>query len=99
MTDTKPITALTLVDREHGGESNRLDAKIKADGDLSLEGYYAGPMCEKFFGDSDYEFWLTIPAAYKDTILLHLLKERFDSAQSMGAWLKELDIPSTYAGY
>jgi len=38
-----------------------LDAGFNASGELELEGYDLGKLPEEVFGDSDYEYWVTLP--------------------------------------
>jgi uncharacterized protein YciI len=47
---------------EPNGEHVRAELRIDASGDLVLEGYCAGPLAEQLFGDSDWEYWVTVPA-------------------------------------
>jgi hypothetical protein len=75
---------------------SKLIAKIDDDGDLVLEGYDVGETPEKYWGDSDYEYWLTVNKDYKDTILLWLIKERFENDSNFKDWLDEKGIPSQF---
>ena len=36
------------------------------------------------FGDSDYEYWLTIPKEYKDQLLLAILSQCFGDGNGFG---------------
>ncbi len=73
-----------------------LDAKIDDKGKLVLEGYDAGETSKKFWGDEDYEYWLTVDKQYKDSILLLLIKEKFTSDSKFKQWLEEKGIPSEF---
>lgn len=95
----KPITQLEIRDEKARGGYSTLLAKIDDHGALVLEGCDAGKDMEKFFGDGDFEYWLTIPAEFKDTVLLHLIKERFTSAHDMRAWLEQKGIPCEFTSY
>jgi hypothetical protein len=75
---------------------SKLIAKIDDDGDLVLEGYDVGETPKKYWGDSDYEYWLTVNKDYKDTILLWLIKERFEDDSHFKDWLDEKGIPSKF---
>ena len=95
----KPIKELVIYDDKTADGYNVLTAKIGDNGDLILEGIDAGKDVEKFFGDSDYEYWLTMSKDFKETLLLHLIKERFSSVHDLKAWLEEKEIPCTFASY
>jgi hypothetical protein len=53
--------------------SIHISAEILGNGDLRFSGQDLGAAPNEFFGDSDYEYWLTVPAAQKDAVLLLLL--------------------------
>jgi len=55
---------VTIYDRASGGDRNMLAAVVTAAGDLVFEGQDIGPGVEKFFGDSDYEYWHTVKAEH-----------------------------------
>jgi hypothetical protein len=42
----------------------------------------------------DYEYDVTISKEWKDTVLLHLAKERFKTVSEFKKWLDEKEIPS-----
>ncbi|MCP4372489.1 MAG: hypothetical protein GY797_30945 [Deltaproteobacteria bacterium] len=46
-----------------------------------------------------YEYWLTIPEKFKETIMLNLIKERFSSVHEIKKWLDQLGIPSEFSSY
>jgi len=56
---------IELVNRR-GSTSIHIDVHIKENGDLLFSGQDIGKAPEEIFGDSDYEYWLTIPAAEND---------------------------------
>ncbi len=56
-----------------GETSIFIDAAILANGDLELSGQDIGKAPSEHFGDSNYEYWLTIPNSSKDLLLLALL--------------------------
>lgn len=96
---------INIYDRRSGEKEHYvLDAVIKDNGDLSLEGFDIGEFVKEYWGDSDYEYWLTIKAEHLPTLLLHLLKECFDrkiftSDSEFKEWLKEREIPSEFSSY
>ena len=56
------------------------------DGQLVLEGVDAGKFVGDVWGTEDYEFSETVPAAWRDTVLLHLMAERFDKTSDFKKW-------------
>jgi len=58
---------------ERGETSRYIDATITKDGDLVIMGQDVGKAPSEFWGDSDYEFWVYVPAKYKDDVRLALL--------------------------
>ncbi len=106
MTEDTPIPKnLNLRGGAQGGGRTQLDILINDTDDLVMEGYDAGPDVEDFFGDDDYEYWVTVPKEYKDWILLNLIKETFTSKSKPGpssafmAWLKKKGIPYEFVSY
>jgi hypothetical protein len=93
------ITSVVLIDEKTGSDSRQLVAKIESDGRLMLEGYDLGPEVEKYWGDSDYEYWLTVAADYKDSLLLRLLQDRFSTSSAFMDWLKSQEIPYQFSSY
>lgn len=59
-----------------GATSIHIGAEITDKGDLLISGQDLGEVPLERWGDSDYEYWLLVPAAEKDRLLLALL-ERF----------------------
>lgn len=59
---------IRLVARE-GPTSIYIDAGINSEGDLVISGQDIGKALEGLFGDSDYEYWLTVPSSQKDKLL------------------------------
>jgi hypothetical protein len=89
----KPLTEIVLKKEKSADGYSDLVAKLAADGKLVLEGIDAGDDVEKWHGDWDYEYWLTVPKEFGGAMLLHLLKERFSSVQDLRKWLDERKIP------
>ena len=52
-----------------GGKSY-LDAVIRENGDLVLEGCDNGQAVKSMWGDWDYEYWVTVKSEDKDSVLL-----------------------------
>jgi hypothetical protein len=53
--------SVVLVEEKINEEYRRIDAKANPDGSLLIDGVDMGPVCEKYWGDFDYEYSLTIP--------------------------------------
>ena len=60
---------------ERGETSRYIDAEITKDGDLVVSGQDIGKLPQEFWGDSDYEFWVYVPARYKDDVRTALLEK------------------------
>ena len=56
------IRSVTLVDSRSERVSVCLRAAITEEGDLQLEGQDVGSLVQEFWGDFDYEYWITVPA-------------------------------------
>ena len=99
MTDNNKINSITIFDEYRGEDHYILTAEIKENGDLLLEGQDLGPSVIEAFGDSDYEYWYTFKQEWKDTLLLHLLAEKFTVSNPPGEWFNEKGIPFELSTY
>ena len=83
-----------------GSTSIHIDVRINENGDLLFSGQDIGNAPEMFFGDSDYEYWLTVPAAEKDKLLLALLEKHYAGDALVVSTLRELmeskEIPCSF---
>lgn len=93
------INRIKLREIEIQGGKSYLDAMISEDGDLVLEGCDNGEYVKQVWGDFDYEYWVTVKSDYKDSVLLHLIQEKFDNETKFKEWLKEKDIPFEFTSY
>jgi hypothetical protein len=91
-----PIDRIVLRDERIGSDTRHLEAAIDAGGDLVLTGQDLGPEVRKILGSDEYEYSHTIDATYKDTMLLRLLKDKFDEGMLFDDWLKEHGIPHEF---
>lgn len=96
---TRTIKELTLRVIKTENFTSELVAKIDVNENLVLEGYDLGEMVKRLWDDSDYEYWLTVDKRYKDTVLLWLIKDRFENEVDFRNWLTEKHIPSTFTSY
>ena len=60
--------------QERGDTSRFVDAEIKENGDLVVSGQDVGEAPLQWWGDTDYEFWVTVAAKDKHRILEILSK-------------------------
>lgn len=67
---------IQLVD-EKGRISVYIDASITDKGDLLLSGQDLGQGLIELVGDSEYEYFLTVKAHYKDQLLLALIEKLY----------------------
>jgi hypothetical protein len=86
-----------------GATSIYIDVKITDQGDLLFSGQDLGKAPIEMFGDSDYEYWLNIPAQNKDQMLLALI-EKFYSGNArviseLKTFLESKKIPCNFSSY
>ena len=83
-----------------GSTSIHIQARIEESGNLVISGQDIGDAPEEFFGDLDYEYWLTVPAAEKDQLLLALIEKHYAGDSSVVSKLRDLmkekHIPCTF---
>ena len=88
---------------QSGSTSIYIDARIEDNGDLRFSGQDIGEAPEQIFGKDDYEYWLTIPAAEKDRLLLSLIEKIYKGNASviseMKEFLDERNIPYGFQTY
>lgn len=88
-----------VVLREEGsldGNYILLEAYINNAGNLVLAGHDLGDLVEKTWGNSDYEYWLTVEKADLPKVLLELIKERVESDVKFKEWLESKGIKSRF---
>jgi hypothetical protein len=95
----KKITEVDLVREDRKGEYRRLTVRIDETGSIVFEGQDVGHSVEAQWGDSDYEYWITIDQEYVITTLLHLLQDKFDNSTLLKMWLEDNDIPYRFWSY
>ena len=96
---SKPIDLVN----QGGPTSIHIDVRIEDNGDLLFSGQDIGDAAEEVFGDSDYEYWLRVPAAEKDRLLLALIEGHYAGNASVISKLRALmqahDIPCGFQSY
>jgi hypothetical protein len=92
MNDSAPASRLQVRLREHrdGRTVSTVDAAIEPSGDLELAGWDFGAAAQSFWGDDDYEYWLTVPAEEKDRVLLALLEHVYGGQADAVSRFKDL---------
>ena len=86
-----------------GPTSIHIDARIGDKGQLLLSGQDIGEAPEQVFGKDDYEYFLSIPAAEKDRVLLALIEKLYAGNASVISELREFleskDIPCEFHSF
>ena len=82
----KPIKLVEI----EGPTSVNIDVSINEAGDVVFSGQDIGEAPSMYVGDSDYEYWLTIPAIEKDRFLLLLLERQFLNTESVMSTVRDL---------
>lgn len=65
------------IETPDGPDTADITLTIAADGAARIDGCYAGPKAQRFWGDWDHEFWLTIPAGHLPNLLALSLRHGF----------------------
>lgn len=63
--------------RQEGTVSRRVRLYARDDGRIMFEGQDLGPSIEEIFGDSDYEYWVNVPAGDLQKLAFELLREKY----------------------
>ncbi len=83
-----------------GDTSIFIDAEITAEGNLLVSGQDVGEAPQQWWGDTDYEYWLQVPAAEKDRVLLALLQACYAGDAQVVSKLRDVfetaGIPHTF---
>ncbi len=83
-----------------GETSIFIDAEITKQGNLLVSGQDVGEAPRRFWGDADYEYWLQVPAAEKDRVLLALLEACYEGDTQVVSKLRDVltaaGIPHTF---
>jgi hypothetical protein len=93
---------ITLYDKRFGEKEHQvLEVYLNEEGDLVFEGYDIGEIVKEYWGDSDYEYYLTIKKEHVTAVLLWLIKEcfenkRFANDSDFRNWLEEKGITSEF---
>jgi hypothetical protein len=63
--------------RQEGTNSRFVTLTVKPDGSVLMETQDMGENVERIWGDSDYEFWIDVPAAALPRLAFALLRDRY----------------------
>jgi hypothetical protein len=89
--------------RQGGETSIHINARIEEAGDLLLSGQDIGEAPQQIFGKDDYEYWLRVPAAAKDRVLLALIEKLYGGNPSVVSELREFleskEIPCKFHSF
>jgi hypothetical protein len=89
---TSKVKPVSLIKSDSKEISISLTATINSDGALVLEGQDLGPRVKAYWGDSDYEYWVTVPSARKPIVLRQLLLDSFPNIKKLYAWLSSTSV-------
>jgi hypothetical protein len=106
-TDRAFPKAVFLPSRRFGNIEQHLRMFIDEHGAVVLEGQDLGRGVQEILptSEGECEYWLTLPAEYKDWVLLNLIQERFsgDAEKPLDTlfreWLEERNIPHKSFSY
>jgi hypothetical protein len=87
--EEKMDDAVTLVD-EQDGIFVHIDARITEEGNLVISGQDLGQELVELFGDSEYEYFLSIKAPHKDRLLLVLIEKVYKGNSQVITEIQEL---------
>ena len=77
--------------RRDGEAFSSIRAVFDANGNLKIDGQDMGPLVEQFFGDDDFEYYLTIPKEELKNFTLEVLKKTFNQTKPLGFYdLKDM---------
>lgn len=65
------------IENPDGADTTQIDLVFQPDGSLKIDGVYAGPKAEEFWGDWDHEFWMDIPASHAQALLALIARDAF----------------------
>jgi len=77
--------------RREGEAFSSIRAAFDATGNLKIDGQDMGPLVEQFFGDDDFEYYLTIPKKELENFTLEVLKKTFNQTKPLSFYdLKDM---------
>lgn len=102
-TDVETITQRVEIFEDRGETSRFTHAEIDDKGKLTLYTTDIGKMAEEVWGDSDYEFWVTVLPEHKDKLLLALIEKlyggHFSAVDEFRDFLEAKGIPHKFENW
>jgi hypothetical protein len=97
---SEPIKKLDIRFQRFTDGYSEMHVRVGDKGELVLDACDAGQHIKERMGDWDYEYWVTVPAAYKDSVLLHAIKALgFDDVTPFSEWCAARGIPAQFSFY
>lgn len=97
-----PLEPVRLFE-ERGETSRFIDATVDEKGDVLVSAQDVGKDPQEWWGDSDYEFWVTVHAQHKDRLLLALIEKlyggRFHAVDEFRDFVKSRGIPFEWGSW
>jgi len=91
--DMDKITSILIDKRENDRGVTRLSSEISDDGNLIINDYFIGPAAQEFYGHDDVDSFVKIKKIHKDSLLLLLLRDRFEKISELREWLDSAGVP------
>ena len=98
MEEFEPILSISIINTKTHGVNRTVGADIDEKGNLVFSGLDWSTLAEQMLG-GDYEYSITVSAELKDSLLLLLLKEKFDDFPEFKHWLENKGIPFKHWSY
>jgi hypothetical protein len=89
----QPLKSVTLSRTQGERVRSTMWAVILDDGALEYERSDYGPVVEEYWHRDEHEYNVTLPAEYKDTVMLLLIKDYVRDDVTFRVWLEEKGIP------
>jgi hypothetical protein len=70
-------TYSTELYRQKGDNFRSVRLSVNADGSIKLDTQDMGTIVKEIWGDSDYEFWVDVPASALHKLVFALLREKY----------------------
>ena len=74
---------MEIYKEEKGNEATQIEANFDNSGNLVISGADIGPSVEAYWGDIDYEYFLSVYKKDMEKLFLLLLKESFNSKEAL----------------
>src|SRR5665213_3536827 len=89
--------------RKEGDPFRTIRLSVNADGSAHLDAQDMGTSVQEVWGDSDYEFWVDVPATALRKLVFALLREKYvgrdGAVDEFAAFCKREDIQHEWGSY